>query len=334
MTIKANIAAARLTIDGRDLSGTINPRLVSLNLTESREEGADRLDITLTNHDGQLAPIKKGVEIELALGWKQGANVTPGMVDKGRFKVDEVERGGPPDTVTIRARSADLTGGYRKRKDKAHKDKTLGEIVREVAKANGLTAKVHASIEGKTIPLAEQAGKSDMQFIRDLGRRFDATATVKNKTLIFAPIGKGETASGKTLPTLSLEKVDGWSWRFTTADRADHDGAEAGWHDQDEGKRKTVKTGGGKNPKRLKRTYASEADAKAATEAEHKRNARAVNTFDYELAWGDAAIIPERPVALTGWDSEIDGLKWVVKEATHSFDASGLKTRITLETKT
>lgn len=331
----ANVAGVRLiTEGGDDLTDRINPRLLSLQLTESREDKADKLDLTLHNADGQLAPLRKGMILSLALGWLRGDGVTLGLVDKGRFTVDEVEKAGPPDVVTLRARSADLNGAYRKRRTAHHKDTTLGAVVSRIAKANGYRAKVHPSLASKPIAFAEQAGKSDMAFVRDLGKRFDATATVKDRTLIFAPIAGGQTAASTNLPALTLTKRDGNSWRFTATQREEHDGAEAQYHDPKTARRHTVRSGGKKNPHRLRRTYASKQDAQAASDAQHSRQQRATHSFEYTLALGDAALIPERPVVLKGWDSEIDGLHWSIKEVGHSFSENeGLTTRITLDGK-
>jgi phage protein D len=68
------------------------------------------LSLTLHNHDGQLKAPETGRYIRLALGWESGDDVTIGLVDKGAFRVDEVEESGPPDKIQIRARSADFTG--------------------------------------------------------------------------------------------------------------------------------------------------------------------------------------------------------------------------------
>lgn len=336
----ANVASARLMLmadanqaagDGTDLSDRINPRLTTLQLTESREDQADKLEVTLQNADGALAPLRKGVILQLDLGWLRGADVIPGLVNKGRFTVDEVEKAGPPDVVTIRARSADLGGRFRKRRSTLHKQTTLGAVVARVARANGYRAAVHPSLAGRPIDLIEQAGKSDMAFLRDLGKRFDATATVKDRTVIFAPISSGQTASGAALPPLRLTRQSGWTWRFTEAQREENDGAEAQYHDPASARRRTARAGGRANPRRLRRTYASQAEAQAAADAQHSRQQRGSYTFDYDLALGDPAIVPTRPVQLQGWDSQIDGIRWTVKEATHSWGPEGLKTRITLE---
>lgn len=312
-----------LNVDGIDYAKEIVPRLNSLTLTEKLGEEADTLEIVLTNHDGKLAPIKRGVETTLALGWKGGSNVPAGLVQKGRFIVDQVEKSGPPDQLRITARSADLTGDYRKRRDRAWKDTTLGDVVEEVASGSGLSARVHADLAGIALPSIEQAAKSDAAFIRDLGARFDAIATVKDKTLIFLPIGAQDNASGASFGDLKLSRRDNSRWSFTIADREEHDGAEAKWHDRGEAKKKTAKAGGSKNPRRIKRSFASEAEAKAAAEAEARRAERGQYEFSYDMALGDPGIEPNARVTLEGWDSEIDAVAWLVEEANHRLDGRG-----------
>lgn len=329
--MKHNVAAFSLIVDGKEYADAIEPRLISLTLGEKREGGADDLEITLSNHDGQLAPIKRGVYIALKLGWKDGPDVTPGLVDKGRFLVDQIEKSGPPDTLRITARSADLTKRIAKRRDKGWKGKTLGSIVSEVARANGLTPKVHASLAGIQIKSIEQAAKSDMAFIRDLGKRYDAIATVKDGKLLFMPIGTETTASGKAIPGLTLARRENSRFTFTIADREDHDGVEATWHDRGATRKRTVKVGGAKNPKRIKRSFATEAEAKAAARAEASRAKRGQYTFRYDMALGDAACTPNRKVKLSGFDSEIDGIRWLIVQVNHTLDGSGFRTSLEME---
>ncbi|MEJ6008664.1 contractile injection system protein, VgrG/Pvc8 family [Novosphingobium aquae] len=321
--MKHNVPDFSLVVDGIDYASTIVPRLISLTLSEKLEDGADELEITLSNHDGQLAPIKRGVFATFRLGWKSGPDVTPGLVDKGKFKIDQIVKSGPPDVLKITARSADLTGAMRKRKDKGWKGKTLQDIIGDVASANGLEAKVHADLAGIQIPSAEQATKSDIAFVRDLGRRYDAVATVKDGKLLFMPIGSDTNAAGQSLGAITLTRKSNVSYSFTIADREDHDGAEAQWHDKGEARKRTVKHGEAKNPKRIKRNFASEAEAKDATKAEAKRAARGQFTFSYELGLGDATIEPNRKAVLQDFDTEIDGITWLVKEVTHKLEGSG-----------
>jgi uncharacterized protein len=318
----ANKAGILLQLeDGTDLADKVNPRFLDLSLTEKRGGEADHLDITLHNHDGRLATPEPGIYLRLSLGWLSGDDVPVGLVDKGRFKVDEVSEKGPPDVITITARSADLTGTARKRKATVWKDTTVGAILNQIASDNGWRAHIDAGLAAKPIASIEQAQKSDIAFARDLGQRYDAVATVKDKTLIFMPIGSAVTPSGAPIPTLTLTKQDGWSWTHSYAQRGEHDGAEAQYHDQDEAKRKTVKTGGSK-PKRLKKVYGSEAEATEAAKAEDKRNKRAPRTFEYDLAIADCALTPNGKATLSGWNATIDGTNWLIEEVSTKFSGN------------
>lgn len=346
--MRSNTANFALEINGEDLAEAIaphlrpgvdleheaasypSPRLVSLSLSEKLENGADELELTLSNHPdrdgGTLAPIKRGVKFALALGWAAGPDVAIGLVEKGSFIVDEVVKeggGSSPDTVRIRARSADFTGKYRNRKNQGWKGKTIREVVGQIAGDNGYEPQIHDDLGDLTVDSAEQAAKSDMAFVRDLGRRHDAIATVKDGKLLFLPIGSETTASGKTVPSHTLTRRDNSRWTFTIADREEHDGAEAKWHDRKAAKGKTVKEGGGKNPKRIKRSFATEAEAKQAAKAEAKRAARGTYQFTFEMALGDPAIAANDRVDLQGWDEEIDAIKWLVEEVSHTLDGQG-----------
>jgi len=318
-----NVADFSLIVDGTEYAGNIVPRLQSLSLTEKLEDGADELEVILSNHDGQLAPIKRGVFATLKLGWKDGPDVTAGLIDKGRFKIDQVVKEGPPDVLRITGRSADLTGAMRRRRDKGWKGKTIGEIVTDVAQANGLEPRVHPDLAKIQLQSVEQAAKSDIAFIRDLGRRYDAIATQKDGKLLFMPIGTDTTTGGKNIQRLTITRRGNGRFSFTAADREEHDGAEAQWHDRAGARKRTVKQGKAANPRRIKRTFGSEQEARAAAAAEAKRAERGQYTFTHEMAFGDATIEPNRKVTLQGFDSEIDDIRWLIKQATHILDGNG-----------
>ena len=42
----------RLVVAGQDITARVNPRLISLTLTEGREGAADSLELRLSDHDG------------------------------------------------------------------------------------------------------------------------------------------------------------------------------------------------------------------------------------------------------------------------------------------
>ncbi|MCY1672133.1 contractile injection system protein, VgrG/Pvc8 family [Novosphingobium sp. SL115] len=326
----ANIAGMKLLLDdGTDLAAKIDPRFIELTLTEKRGGEADELSLTLQNHDGRLIAPETGRILTLSLGWRSGGTST-GLVGKGRFKVDEVEESGPPDIITIRARSADLAGDYRKRRTQVWRDTTVGALLSAIAARNGIAAKVHPDLAGLAIEVLDQHGKSDMAMVKDLGSRFDAVATWKDRALLFMPVGASTTASGAAIPTLTLTRRDGGTWRFTRADRDEHNGAEAEWHDKAQGKRQKV-TSGGTNRKRLKRVYASQAEADQAARAAANKGKRGAIKFEYALAQADMQIQPNARAKMLGWNARVDAAIWLVESVETSLGAGGLQQKVTLE---
>jgi Phage protein D len=323
-------AAWRVTLDGEDLTATLAPRLMSLRLSEKLGEEADSLEIVVHDTDGAFVPPRQGARIAVWLGWSRGTGVPIGLVDKGSFVVDELTWSGPPDRVTITAHSADFKGSYRTRKTRSWLGQTLGAIIARIAADNALTPACHPDLTDRTIPATEQHNKSDMQFIRDLGRQFDAVATVKGGALIFAPRGATTTPAGKALPSLTItrQQCSSVTWRRAAREKA-YDGAEAQWHDQDAGQRKTV-AAGGSNRRRLKRVYPDEAAARAAASGEHARSQQASATAEVSLAYGNAQIMPGARVTLSGFRSHIDHAIWIITSATHEHGSAGLKSKITM----
>lgn len=333
-THKMPIATWKVTLNDKDLTEAMAPRLISLTIAEKRGDEADQLDIVLNDSDGLLEIPAKGAVLKVQMGWQQGSALPAGLVDKGSYKVDEASWRGPPDQITIRARSADMTDGFRVRRERSFVRATVKTIVDAIAADNGLQPKCEETLAAKTVGALGSGAKSDAALLRALGRRFDAVATVKEGCLIFGPIGTGKTASGTILPVEEISRNQTVDADYSRIDQNDRAGVSAAWHDKSTGKRKIVKTGGkgtGKS-KRLRKVYASEAAAKQAANAENSRLARTKGKCSVTLAYGRPDIFPDRPIKLAGFKAEIDKARWIVSECSHSMDGSGgLRSSITLE---
>lgn len=322
----------RVVLDGRDITGRIAPRLVSLTLTASRADDADQLDITLTDHDGRLALPRRGVTLTVALGWDD-----TGLVDKGTFTVDEVEHSGAPDVVTLRARSVVVKSGIREKREQSWHNLSVGDLVRQLAGRNGLAPRCHPSLAGIHVEHIDQTRESDMNVLTRIGRLFDAVATVKAGCLLFAPIGAGTTAGGMALPTVALVRADGDQHRYHAADRDAYTGVRAYWHDTGAAKRQSVLVGKGKDGggtagiKVLRESHATQADALEAAKAEWLRIQRGAATFALTLARGRPDVYPEMPARVRGWKPEIDANPWLVVRVEHALGDGGYTTQLELE---
>ena len=316
-----------ITLDGTDITPRINGRLISLTLREQRGLEADQLDITLADHDGQLAIPPRGAEMQVAFGWQE-----EGLVDKGRFTVDEVQHTGTPDQLTIRARSADMRGQLPGKRTQGWHDVTLGEIVTTIAGRNALEPVVAAVLNGIRIGHIDQTDESDLNFLTRLGERYDAIAAIKAGRMLFTVAGQGLTASGRAMPAITLTRRDGDQHRYSVTDRDAYSGVKAYWNDTRGAERQTVLAGTEENAKQLRPTYATEDDAIAAARAEWQRIQRGMAEFELTLALGRADLLPETPLTLAGFKPQIDATAWLVSEVTHSLNDEGFTSSIKLET--
>lgn len=316
----------RLTVDGKDITRTVQPRLVSLTLEKQRGEKADQLDLVLDDADGKLAVPRRGVAITLALGWSDAS-----LVDQGSFDVDEVEHMGAPDTLHIRARSADLRGSLRNRVEQSWHNTTLGAIVQTIAKRNSLQPRVDATLASTTVAHEDQTNEGDIAFLTRLAKRFDAVCTVKAGRLLLLPINGTTTSAGAAPTALTLTRSQGDQHRWHVADRDAYTGVRAYWHDPHRAKQRSVLVGQSGNAKRLREGHATEADARAAAEAEWQRIQRGAATFELTLARGIASVDVQQPLTVQGFKADIDGADWLVAKVTHSLGDGGFTTRLEAE---
>lgn len=319
----------RVTLDGADLTARIQPRLLDLTITESRGDEADQLDLRIHDHDGRMEIPRRGVVIQVGIGWDGEA-----LTDKGRFRVDEATHEGSPDIITVRARSADLTSALRTRKERSWHAVTLGAVLQQIAGEHGLQARIAPALAAVAVPHLDQAGESDAHLVTRLGRRFDAAATVKAGALVFLPIGDGKTADGVALPEFSIVRALGDGHRWAQADRDKYSGVRAYWHDKAGADRKSVLVGDSGDAKRLRATYSNAGEARQHAQAEWSRLQRGEGTFAYSLALGRADLYPEMRGTIKGFGKpQIDAAQWLIAKTTHTVTGSaGFTTALELET--
>lgn len=349
---QANAPAFRLTLEGADITQKLEKRLLNLTLTDNRGFEADQLDIELDDADGQLQLPRRGVLLDLALGWQGEA-----LFSKGTYIVDEIEHTGTPDRLVLRARSADFRQTLNVRREKSWHLTTVAEMVKEIAGRHKLTAVLGENVKNMDIDHLDQTNESDASFLMRLAKQCGAIACVKNGNLLFIRQGQGKTASGKALPVITLQRKDGDGHRFTLVDRDAYTGVIASWlHTREPAKRPEAKVkrrrkatgkkkeleakqgdyliGTDENVLVLSRTYANRANAERAAKMQWERLQRGVASFSIQLARGRADLYTEMPVKVSGFKQMIDAGEWIITTLTHSLSAdSGYTTSIELEVK-
>lgn len=366
MTIDAGASLApafMLTMNSKDITSNFSDRLISLTMTDNRGFEADQLDIELDDTDGKVELPLRGAVLTLWLGWQGFA-----LLNKGDFTVDEIEHRGAPDTLTIRARSADFRGTLNSRREESWHDTTLGELVSTIATRNKLTAGVADSLKKIPVPHIDQSQESDAVFLTRLADRNGATVSVKAGKLLFLKAGSAMTASGKPIPQMTLTRGDGDRHQFSIADRGAYTGVTARWLHTKDPKPKKVKVkrkpkekhlralehpkakntkaqkelearegeymaGEADNVLALTTVYASKAQAMRAAQAKWDKLQRGVAEFSITLALGRADLFPETPVRVSGFKRVIDEQSWLISKVTHNLNGSGFTTSLELEVK-
>lgn len=316
-----------LTADNKPLNDQILKRIISVTVTDNRANEADQLDIVLDDSDGVLELPRRGVKINCQLGFEDDD-----LHDKGDFIVDETEWSGTPDTITIKASSANFKSKIKEAKSKSYHRKKFGEIAAEIAKNHELTLMMTDELKQINLNHIDQTNESDLNLLVRISKQNGTEMAVKKDRLLIFKVGSAKTASGKDLPSLTLTRNDGDQFRYLEQDReSDHTGVSASYHDTAKAKRENVTAGTEGKVKKIKGTYANKEEADRASKAKMAEIKRQMAKFSITTAFGIPSISTESPVQLEGFKPQADKLKWIVEKATHSYSTSGLTMQLELE---
>jgi phage protein D len=150
----------RIVADGADITGLINDRLIQLSTTDKPGMDSDTFELRIDDRDGQVTLPRRGVGIEVYLGYAE-----TGLARQGRYVVDEVSVSGPPDTIVIKGKASDMRGSGKTIRSGSWEDVPLSKIVGDIAARNGWQAVCPVSTK---VARADQLNESDFNFITRL----------------------------------------------------------------------------------------------------------------------------------------------------------------------
>ncbi|PKL95370.1 MAG: late control protein [Gammaproteobacteria bacterium HGW-Gammaproteobacteria-8] len=311
----------------RDITARFNERLISLRITDKDGIEADELELVLDDHDGQLDIPATGALLVIRIGWEGSP-----LVGKGQFSIDEMDYRGTPDRLTIRGRGAPVSATLNRKKTRSWHGLTVGQIAATIAAEHGLAQAVSPGLASVSIPHIDQTDETDLNLLTRIAGDIGAAFSLKENRLVMIPAGEGETATGKVMPEAIIPRFDCGTYDWSTQDRSLYTGVEAAWHDTEAAERRTVLVGTDEQVKTLRRTFADQASAQRAADAELKKLLRGEGKLNLTLSDGNPEIGPEWHVRVTGLKQVIDNTPWIVKEATHTINSSGYSTALQMET--
>ena len=350
--------AVVLSIDGKAFGSNTMSRIIDVTVDDKRGFEADEITITLSDADGALAIPSMESMIKVWLGYAE-----TGVVYKGEYKISGFEHTGAPDQLRISAIAADLAAGLAEQQEKTWRKTTLGSIVETIAKKHGYTPKLHKDLAAIAIDHITQTNESDASFLMRLAEQYDAIATIKQKHLLFMPVGKGQTLSGEAIPTVLINRLSGDSHRFGYSSNDNYNAIKAFYLPDKKGsnkqfvlinadniepkkqaakkdkskaqakpdKKQSALTDGGEKTKVLRHVYANKGNAERGARSAYKKLKRGRAQFSIALAVGRPDLAPETPVQVQGFKDVIDAETWIIEKISHSVSSGGYISQIDLE---
>lgn len=329
-----------ISADGIDVTSRFGDRKVELEVVDATGTESDSAEIKIFDPDAVVAPPRKGAMLAIALGYRE-----QGLIPQGLFKVDQVRYTGYPHAIVITANAADNKKSLKERRTKDYTNKTLGEIVNEIAGRHGLSGAVAPSLASIKFPLLAgsdesyigQHEESDGAFLTRVATRLGGFWSPKAGRLVLARRGDGKSISGTAgLVTITPHMLLGpGSYDVSFKDKPIHGEVEASYFDRDKVAREPVvesSGGDGGVAFRFRTPFPSRKQAEDAAKGKVRELQRDEGSATFNC-WGDGTIRAEMDAVAAGVRPGVDGILWSIERVTHRIGDNGFTSRIECETK-
>lgn len=318
------MTVAIVTVNGQLMTAPFWSRLVSIECVDQEGITADTCRLVLNDgpEAGYLAIPDRGAFITVALGQMSAILI-------GRYTLDEVTVQCLPYAMEISGKSADVRKEMKANKVRHWDDKTLGDVVEEIAGEHGLTASVDQELASFQLPWLGQLDESDLHFLERLAKRQNALFSVKNGQLIMAKKGSGTTPGGTALSTYTVTPniIVENTCRVSLADRSTYKDVVAYYQDRDGVQRKELRVEvpgaeDGVASYTVQDPMATEEEAEKVAGSKAKELQRATDRLSVTVL-GDPGVAAGMPLTLAGVRPGVDGRQWIAKTVRHRFDKGG-----------
>lgn len=321
-----------VTVNGTDITSTINPYLISISISDKAGSASDSASIELDDTGGQLILPAKGAKVVVMLGWAdEGLSpVFEGTVGEVRSRGG---RGGR--TISVTARGIDTASKAKQPQQKHFDDKSLKEVLEEAGKEAGITdIRVADDLADIKRPYWEMRDESFIAFGQRIAKEVGGTFKVVDGRATMVKRNGGSfgfpaitAAWGVNLHTWDIAPFEGRS-RFKKAKVRFYDRAEAKW------KEREVETDIADTEAENTFSYsaADEDEAEAKANSEKAESEREGGSGSVEIE-GNVSAQPEGECVLIGARPGIDGT-YRIDGLTHNYSRSGFTTSLDLRQPT
>jgi len=306
---------AEITVNGKPVASAFNDRLISVTIVDKEGSTSDTISCDLNDGTPFAQIPKKGDEIGAKLGYLE-----TGVADFGTFIADDPEVRCLPYGMTVNGKGANVRDKAKQRRSRHWDNKTVKQIVEQIAGENGLSPKVDDEVSSHQYKWFAQQDETDLHVVERLAQRHDALFTIKNKSLIFKKKGEGV---GSVLA--SPANIVAGSCRTVFAHRHKYKKVKARWQDREEAKLKEVEEDSdseGDATYTIPESFQDEGEAKKAAKAKAKDLKRETMRTSVTL-YGDPAIRAGAKFVYAGVRPELDGVEFIIESAAHKLSKAG-----------
>lgn len=328
--------------NGKDVTQTFKPFLLSIRVRDESKDEADSLTITLDNSGTALNPPTQGDELEILLGYDGD------LTSMGKFVVDKSKTSGPPDVLTIDCKSAAFAApndpnlsSWLTRKTRSWEPGTLGDIAKKVAAEHGVELVAPADVLSSPVPHVDQTEESDTSLLYRLATPSGYVVKVADRKLILVKrsnAGGVNLRTGKAIPAVTLARGDVSTYSAEWMERAVFDKAVAGWHDPSTGQTNYETAGDGTREFRFKNLAPDQATAKQWAAAVLKQSQGEGGKMSLTMP-GRTDLQSEQSVNCVGFPYPLSASptkaaiakRWVLKSVEHNISTAGFTTSVSGE---
>lgn len=326
-------------VNGREISNTLEPVLMSLSISDGEGGKNDTMELTLDVGGRQIAFPPTNAPIEGGIGWEDENGGTTGPPVQFSGKVDKCSLGfarGQGRVLTVSCKSADVKGKPKEHQEKHHDKGKLSDVAEKWGGDAGLKVKVAPGIDIEREYWAMQ-GESFLNWGARIAREVGGTFKVRGDQAVIAERSSGQSIDGQSLPTIDAtygENIisgnlspqdDRQEWTKFRVRRYDKKAAKYVYEDVD-----TAETDGA-TVTHTNRFNHSDADSAKARGKSNSKEADRDQGGGSIVIVGEPTAQAECPCAVSGIYPGIDGT-YRVSQALHKLDrSSGYTTELTLK---
>lgn len=219
--------AFQIIADGKNITALINNRLLLLRTSDKPGTDSDEFELRIDDRDQAVALPARGGKVEVWMGYEGQA-----LTRLGSYMVDEVQVSGPPDEMVIRGKASDMRGSGKSVRSDYWEGVPLSQIISDIAKRNEWESVCTVQTKVERI---DQRNESDFNFVTRLAKQYDCTAKVAEGKLLVVPRQAGQSASGKWLPAVTINKTEVTRYQFRLGDRSTQKSVKAQHQDKKSG---------------------------------------------------------------------------------------------------